>query len=461
MKKQRDLPDKNRTMIEMPVVNTNAAGVDVGSRFHMVSVGLDIAKDVKSFGATTSDLHDLCRHLQSEGVKTVAVESTGYYWIPLYWMLQSYGFEVVVVNPAQIKSYSRPKTDVKDACWIYQLHSLGLLKPSFQVDNFGESLRAVSRRRATVISDRNRYINRIHKVLVLMNVQIGTQLTDLGGVSGMEIIRAIVGGQRDPLKLHALIRGRVKTSKQDLIKGLEGTWQPHYLFELRQLLESYDAASTQISACDTEIENLLDLWYQNNDATPPDFKTPPRPEEKRVLSGKNNPPLSVNRMLNEMIGVDLLSIGGVSSGTTLDIIAETGRDLAQFPSAKHFASWLGLAPNNKKSGGKLLSSKTPKRTNRAATAFKRIANAVGRSKEHQLKSFFHAIQRKTGWNGAVTATAHKLAVIYYNMVTKKEAFDYKIVQLDPERKRKNIISKMQKYIKELGIDQHELIFNIA
>ena len=454
-KKQRS-KGSSVNMLSLPVVNPHAAGIDVSSRFHMVSVGQDKAQDVAEFGVTTPDLHALCQYLQSKSVQKVVMESTGYYWIPLFWMLQSYGFEVLVVNPTDIKCYNRPKTDVLDACWMQQLHTLGLLKSSFQMDNFGETLRSYVRRRRNIIQDRNRYVNRMHKALILMNIQIGTQLTDLGGASGMGIIRAIVNGERDPKKLFIHVRKGVKTSQEELLKALQGTWQAQYLFELGQLLQTYDMATQQMKDCDSEIELLLEHWCAENGFTPPDPKEPPTPGEKKATYGKNLPPLRVTKMLKMATGVDALAIGGLSGGCFLDIVAETGMDLAQFPSANHYASWLGLAPNNKKSGGKILSSKTPKRPNRAAFAFRQAANAIGRCKNHELKPFFHAIQKRKGWNGAVTATARKLAVIYYNMVTKQEEFNYQTPEVQQARKRIATLKKIQKSIKELQITTEEL-----
>lgn len=440
----------------LPVVNLHAAGIDVGSRFHVVAVGQNKEQDAQQFGVTTPDLHDLCAYLQSRGIRHIVMESTGYYWIPLFWMLQSYGFEVMVVNPTDVKRYNRPKTDVLDACWLQQLHTLGLLKSSFQMDNFGETLRSYVRRRRNILQDRTRQMNRMHKVLILMNVQIGTQLTDLGGASGMDIIRDIVRGERNPQKLFEHIRKGVKTPEKELLKALQGTWQPQYLFELGQLLQTYDLAGQQLKACDAQIEVLLEHWCRENDITPPDPKEGPTPSERKATDGKNLPPLRVTKMLRSITGVDMLTIGGVNGGCFLDVVAETGRDLRQFPSAQHYASWLGLAPNNKISGGKLLSSKTPKRASRAAFAFKQAANAVGRSKNHPLKPFFHALLKRKGWNGAVAATARKLAVIYYNMITKQEPFNYQTPSQQQAAKRTAILKKIQKSIKELNITVDEL-----
>lgn len=443
-------------MVSLPIINANAAGIDVGSRFHLVAVGQDKGQDVRQFGVTTPDLHELCSFMQSRGVRQVVMESTAYYWIPLFWMLQSYDFEVIVINPSDVKRYNRPKTDVMDACWLQQLHTLGLLKSSFQVDNFGETFRSYVRRRRTILQDRTRHMNRMHKVLILMNIQIGTQLTDLGGASGMDIIRDIVRGERDANKLLEHIRQGVKTSDEELLKALQGTWQPQYLFELEQLLQQYDLAGTQLKACDAQLEILLEQWFKDNNITPPDPKEPPTPNEKKATNGKNLPPLRVTKMLRMMTGVDMLAIGGMSGGCFLDIVAETGTDLRQFPSAAHYASWLGLAPKNKISGGKILSSRTPKRANRAATAFKQAANAIGNTKNHELKPFFLSILKRKGWNGAVTATARKLAVIYYHMVTKQEVFNYQTSEEQQAKKRTNTLKKIRKFIKELQITPEEL-----
>jgi transposase len=329
------------------------------------------------------------------------------------------------------------------------------------MDNFGETLRAYVRRRRNVIQDRNRHVNRMHKVLVLMNVQIGTQLTDLGGASGMDIVRDIVAGQRDPKKLVAHVRKGVKASQEELLKALQGTWQPAYIFELKQLLQFYDMATQQMKGCDREIELLLEHWCTENDVVPPDPKTPPKGNEKKATDGKNLPPLRVTRMINQMVGPNLLDIGGVNGGVMLDIIAETGSALHQFPSAAHYTSLLGLAPNNKVSGGKRLSSKTPKRCNRAAFAFKQVANSIGRAKQHPLKPFFHAIQKRKGWNAAVTATARKLAAIYHKIVTENLEFDYPVTQLSEEQRKQAILKKIQKSVNELNLKPEDIFTEAA
>jgi transposase len=444
--------------VTLPKVNAHAGGVDVSSTFHGVSTGQN-KSDYVEFGVTTPDLHELCQYLQSKGVTSVALESTAYYWIPLFWMLQSYGIEAVVINPSDLKRFNKPKSDRGDAMWLQQLHTLGLLKPSFQLDNFSEALRGYGRRRRILIQEMSRQLNRMHKALVLMNVQIGTQLTNLASVSGLAIIADIVKGQRDPKVLFEHIRRGVKTPKEELLKALQGTWQPQYVFELKQLWASYGLLKEQLSECDKAIEEELLKYCTEKGITPPDPKGKPTGSERKLKESQNPPSLTIVRSIKALTGVDCLDIGGVGGSFVLDVAAELGFDLHQFPSDKHFTSWLGLAPNKRSSGGKTLSSKVAKKQNHAARAFRQAANAIGNCKEHPLKPFFCAILKRHGRKGAIVATARKLAVIYYNMVTKQQDFDYQGRQFDPDKHRKAQIKKIKKSIKELNIDLNEL--NVA
>lgn len=448
----------SQSTMTMPVVHAHAGGIDIGSRFHVVAVGQDKEKDMATFGVTTPDLHQLAQHLQRRGVQTVALESTAYYWIPLFWMLQSYGIEVIVVNPTDIKRIGGPKTDARDARWLQKLHALGLLQPSFQLDNFSETLRAYARRRRTLVSDRSRTMNRIHKVLILMNIQIGTQLTDLDGATGTDIIRDIIAGERDPHKLIGHVRRGVKTPEEELLKALEGTWQPQYLFELKQLWATYGHLGAQIKDCDAQIETELTRYCRDNDITPPDPASKPTQTEKKALRGQNPPSLQIVRTLQKITGTNMLEVGGIGACFIFDVAAELGFTLQQFPSDKHFTSWLGLAPNRKVSGGKVLSSRTPKRQNHAATAFRQAANAIGNSKNHPLKPFFLSILKRQGRKGAITATARKLAVIYYHMLKNQTPFLYQTSEQQVEKQRKARLKKIQQTINELNIKPQEIKF---
>lgn len=443
--------------VSMPIINAHAGGIDVHSTFHALSAGQD-KSSYGEYGVTTPDLHELCQYLQSKGVTTVALESTSYYWIPLFWMLQSYGIEAIVVNPSDLKRFNKPKTDRGDALWLQQLHTLGLLKASFQLDNFSEALRGYGRRRRTLIQESSRQMNRMHKVLILMNVQIGTQLTHLACLSGLSIIQDIVNGQRDPNVLIEHIRKGVKTPKEELLKALQGTWQPQYVFELKQLWTNYQLLQEQIRDCDKVIEAELIKYCTEKGITPPDPNTKPTTTERKLKDSHNAPTLSIVRSIKALTGVDCLQIDGVGGSFLLDVAAELGFTLHQFPNEKHFTSWLGLAPNKRSSGGKELSSKTAKKQNHAARAFRQAANSIGNCKQHPLKPFFCGILKRQGRRGAIVATARKLAVIYYNMITKQQAFDYHGKITDPDKQRAAQIKKIQKSIKELNILNEELKF---
>ena len=459
MKKENNSKDSSQPTVLMPKINAFAAGIDVGSKFHVVAVGQDKEKEVRTFGVTTPDLHEMAKFLRSHNIDKVAMESTGYYWIPLYWMLVSYDFQVMVINPTAIKCFNRPKTDILDAMWIQQLHTLNLLKASFQLDNFGESFRAYTRRRATLIRDRNRIVNRMHKTLILMNIQIGTQLTDLDGKSGLLVIEAIVGGQRDPKVLLGLIHKSVKTSREELRKALEGTWQPHYLFELKQLFSSYLAMNVQVKECDSHIENELEMYCTaNNIATPDRGLKPENYKERQVVKDKNGTTLHVVRILQSVAGIDLLSVGGVGSGLILNAAAELGFSLEQFPTPKHFTSWLGLAPNNKITGGKVISTHTPNKINPAARAFRGAANSIGNAKEHAFKPFFMSILRKHGRKGAIVATARKLAIAYYHMVKDKAPFSYEKSAEQIKKQKDAAVRKIQKMVAALNIQPQDIQF---
>lgn len=436
--------------MNLPVIHPLAAGIDVGARFHAIATSQE-EEDTFESGTTTPDLHQMAQRLKSAGVKTVAMESTGYYWVPIAVLLKDYGFEVLVVNPRSIKQFNRPKTDRHDARWIQKLHALGLLRPSFQLGNYNESLRCFSRRRRSLIEDHAQCMNRMHKVLVLMNVQIGLLLSDLNCRSGLEVVRAIVEGQRDPQKLYACIRSGVKASKAEFIKALSGTWQAQYVFELKQLWSSYLFIQAQIKECDEQIDQQIAAYCQEQGI--------PLAEKKKDRGGsigRHNPAQTTVDNLQSIIQTDLLSIGGVGGNFILEVLCEVGFTLEQFPSAKHFASWLGLAPNTRISGGKLLSSKVPKRRSNAARAFRLVANSIGNCNQHPLKSFFMAKLRKLGRRGAIVATARKLATIVYHMITQKVDFKYQLTEEIVKKQRLNQLKKIQKTILQYSFSPEEL-----
>ena len=402
----------------LQTLHPHAAGIDVGAEEMMVCVppGSVVASEaslpanVRCFGTFTPDLHAIAAWLQQCRVDTVALEATGVYWIPLYDLLESKGFRVVLVDPGQTKrAPNRPKTDVEDCQWIQRLHSLGLLSAAFRPDEEIRVWRSYQRHRANLIEDAARHIQRLQKALELMNVKLTEVVSDVTGLTGMSIIRAIVAGQRDPQELALLRDRRCKESAATIRKALEGTWQPEHLFALKQSLELYDYYHQQIRACDEAIEAHLKTMAL------PECK--PLPAKARVCRRRrdNEAIFDVRQRLYNLAGVDLTLIEGIESSTAQTVLSEIGLDMSRWPSEKEFGSWLGLAPNPKKSGGKQKSSATRPGVNRAAQALRLAARNLRKSKS-ALGAFFRRVAARRGVPKAITATAYKLARIIYAML---------------------------------------------
>lgn len=430
-------------MISMPVVNPNAAGIDIGSKSHFVCVSQD---NVKEFSVFTTDLHEIARHLQSHGKKTVALESTGFYWRPLFVLLQDYGFEVILVNARHLKNVKGHKTDVVDSKWLQLLHSIGLLSNSFQPDLFTHQLRTYTRHRKSLIEDASKYITKMNKTLVLMNIQLKVVLRDIAGESGMRVIKAILEGERDAKKLEQLVSFRCDSERKDIIKALTGYWRDEYLFELKDCYDLYHYYWGKIRNIDKEIERLLaeNSKHNKSEVSKNDYKP-----DKKKHGSKNDPNFDIAGYAYEMTGgVDLLQITGVGINTVLTMMSETGFDLSKFKTAKQFASWLGLTPNRKISGGKELSSRTRKKTNPLAKIIRDAANSAGNSKT-RLGDFFRKLSYRKGRMVAITATARKIAIFIFKMLTTKQPFCYEFSNEETQRiktiKAKNIIKSLKSY----------------
>lgn len=432
-------------MISVPVVNAHAAGIDVGSTSHFVCVAQD---NVKEFSVFTSDLHQIAQHLLEHGVKTVAMESTGFYWKPLFVMLQSYGFEVYLVNARHLKNVKGHKTDVVDAKWLQFLHSIGLLTNSFQPDVFTHQLRTYVRHRKSLIEDASKYITKMNKTLVLMNIQLKAVLRDISGPSGLRVIEAILKGERDAKKLESLVSDLCKSDRKDIEKALKGDFRPEYLFELRDCYDLYNYYWAKIDKIDQEIERLLVSGTKGSDK-----KSIPG---KIKQASKNDPKIDVLSYAYRMTdGVDLSQIPGVNVGTVLTLMSETSFELSIFPSSKHFASWLGLSPNRKITGGKVFSSKTRKQTSPLAKILREAANAAGNSKT-RLGDFFRRLAYRKGRLVAIIATARKIAVIIYNMLKNKSSYCYEYSQDDTKHIRSAKLKQIIKTVKNYDITKKEL-----
>ena len=403
--------------ISMEIVNPHAAGVDVGSRSHWVAVGQQ-EKDIREFGVFNQDLFEMADWLHEKQVKTIAMESTGTYWQNLYAVLISKGFHVILCNGKFTKNIKGKKTDVKDCQWIQKLHSLGLLSSSFLPEGKTEELRTYYRQRANLLHQTASTSRKMQKNLRLLNLRLDVVVKDICGLTGLLIIRAICNGETNPQQLAALRHGNCRKSEEEIAKALQSNGRKDYLFALRQELDTYDHLQKKIQQCDEEIEKMLDQII-NSDDNKRQHHNEPKPH-KRI--NKNTPGnIDLNLKSYQMFeGADLLAIEGVSFSTVLALMSEVGVEgIRKFPSAKHFCSWLRLAPNNKISGGKVLSSKVPKGSNRLKIALRNAANAIGNLKESTpLRDFFQRINFRKGRVSAISATARKLAVIIWNMVVK-------------------------------------------
>lgn len=430
---------------ELSPVHTNAAAVDIGATMHMAAVGPDCDPEpVRSFGTFTSDLHRLADWFADCGVTTVAMESTGVYWIPAYELLDQRGFEVMLVNARDAKHVPGRKTDVSDAEWLQRLHTYGLLRGSFQPKGEIAVLRAYLRQRERLLDYAASHIQHMQKALMQMNLQIHHVVSDITGVTGMRIIRAIVAGERDPCVLASHRDPRCRATRETIGAALHGNGREEHVFALTQALELYDLYQTKVTDCDVRIKAVLDRLKAA--IAKPSVKLPPA---RHTTKQPNAPDFDVRAALHGMLGVDLTQIHGLGPALALKLVSECGTDLTAWPSAKHFTSWLCLAPSNKISGGKLLSSRTRRSGSRAAALLRLAAVTVGRT-ETALGAFYRRLSARIGKAKAVTATARKIAVLFYN--TLRHGMDY----ADPgasyyeERYRQRVLSNLQRRAKAFG-----------
>ncbi|MFZ0280502.1 MAG: IS110 family transposase [Bacteroidales bacterium] len=429
MSKKTAKTAKQKNIVEMPLVNPYSAGIDVGDTEHVVAIPEGIDKErVKKFGTMTCHLEAIIAWLKACGIVTVAMESTGVYWKPLFSMLVCQGFEVYLVNSKHVKNVTGRKTDEDDAMWIQKLHSCGLLKSSYLPDDEQEALRTLVRHRKTLIQDMSRFINRMQKSLELMNIKFHTVISDITGKTGKAVIEAILAGERNAENFLPLIGSGIKADHETIQKSLQGNWRDEHLFTLKQNYDFYKMYQQQIAICDMQIEKQLQHYeasrnegeIQTGQTNKKESSANPAKKKKK---DKNHPKFNVRGYLERIHGVDVLAIYGLSDTGGLELLAETGTDLSKWQNELHFVSWLNLCPNNRKSGGKLISSKLmKKKPNTASQAFRNAANAVQKS-DHWLGDYFRRMKAKGGNKYAVVATANKIATIYYKMVRYNQEFN--------------------------------------
>jgi len=429
-------------------INVDAAGLDVGAEeiWACVPAGRD-SKSVRVFPTFTADLHALADWLQACQVKTVAMESTGIYWIPIYEILESRGFEVCLVNARHIKNVPGRKTDVLDCQWIQQLHSYGLLHASFRPSEEICALRALARHRDNLIQRRSAHIQHMQKALELMNVKLTEVVSDITGVTGLSIIRAIVGGERDPQYLASFRQSGCKKSEAQIAKALQGNYKPEHIFVLKQSLAQYDFYLGQIQECDAEMEAM----YAALPPSDPQSRAPSPPKPKGGKPRKNQAHYDLATALYELVGVDLTAIDGIDALTAQTIITEIGLDVSAWPTVKHFTSWLGLAPHNDISGGKVLRSRTKKTQNKANLAFRLAAQSLHRS-QSAVGAFHRRMKAKHGPAKATTATAHKLARMVYFMVKNRTDYVDPGVTYYEQQYRDRTIRNLKRKAASLGME---------
>lgn len=436
------------TPTDWPLLHPDAAGLDIGAEEIWVAVPAERDPNpVRSFGTFTPDLQALADWLQACQVKTVAMESTGVYWIPIFELLEARGLEAYLVNARHIRNVPGRKSDVQDCQWIQRLHSFGLLNASFRPEAEMAVLRAYLRQRAMLIEHRAAHILHMQKALQQMNVQLTQVLRDIAGVTGLAIIRDIVAGQRDPVRLAQHRDHRCHSSQEDIAKALTGHYRPEHVFALKQALALYDAYTAQLAECDGELEQHYAALRPRFDPDDPEHPLGPHPKPNQ--HNPNAPDFDVRTPLFCMSGVDLVAVDGFDESTAQVLLSEIGTDMSKWPTEKHFSSWLGVAPHNDITGGKVVRSRTLKNHNRAAQALRLAARSVGR-KECALGAYYRRMKARSGAAQAVTATAHKLARIVYHMLKDHRAFNPISLEAYTEQQHQREVKSLQRRAARLG-----------
>ena len=446
-RQKKELPQDIPKVDALKQININAAGLDIGDDEIYAAVPEGRNKEsVRVFGTFTAHLYALADWLEECEVTTVAMESTGIYWIPTYEILEERGFEVYLVNAKHVKNVTGKKTDILDCQWIQQLHTYGLLQASFRPPEDIAALRSLVRHRANLIRSATAEIQHMQKALQLMNLKLTNVVSDITGLTGMRIIRDIVSGVHAPEALAMHRDPRCAKSHDEIALSLHGNYKAEHLFALKQALEAYDFYQRQIQRCDKQIEEVYNAFEPQVDID----ERPLPPSRKRRRKPKDNEPdFDLRLYLYQMAGVDLTEIDGVNTLTAQVVLSEIGVDMSKWPTVKHFTSWLGLCPHNDKTGGKVIRTRTRKTQNRAAAALRMAASTLSNS-HSALGGYYRRMRAKLGAPGAVTATAHKLARIIYAML--KDHAEYQ----DPgegyyeERARQRAIKNLKRKANQLG-----------
>jgi transposase len=441
---EHQMAQRNRAFSRagLQVTHPDAAGVDVGGATHYAAVRADADDEpVRQFNCFTGDLNAMADWFEQCGVKIVAMESTGVYWIPLYEVLERRGFQVLLVNARHVKNVSGRKSDVLDCQWLQQLLTFGLLSGAFRPADHVCALRTLCRQRARLLRDQGRYVQHMQKAMTVMNLQLANVISDVAGVTGQNIVRAIVAGERDPQVLAAYRDCRIQATEEEIAASLLGNWRTEHVFALKQALGAFDFCQSQLAECDAEVQGALKLLHVH-DGSPG--------AGKRRSRARNAPKFDVREHLFKISGVDLTRIDGIDVTTAMTVLSEIGVDMSRFKTVKHFTSWLGLCPGTKISGGKVLNSATKRSANRATQALKLAAVAL-RSSRSALGAYYRRMCARMDKAKAVTAAAHKLARLIYLMITKGEEYVDQGQLYYEERYRERVVRSLAKKATELGM----------
>jgi transposase len=431
----------------LDVVHPDAAGIDVGGSEHWVAVSPERDDEpVRCFGCFTAEIQEMADWLLEKSVRSVAMQSTGVYWMPVLEILEQRGLKVYLVNARDTKNLPGRKSDVQECQWLLKLHTFGLLNNSFQPSDEIRTARNLWRQRGNWTAAAASAMQRMQKVLTEMNIQLSTVLSDLSGVSGMQIMRAILAGERDCWKLAAMVRPEVQAKREDIAKSLEGNWRAELLFILRQEVELYEVYQHKIADCDEQLRQHLESFANKVDP----LSRPIGPKPKGKKGSKNAPQFDLRAELYRITGIDWAQVNGIDVLTAQTVITEAGADLQAFPSEKHFASWLGLCPSNEGSGGKVLNRRSRKVINRAATAFRNAASTLLRSQSY-LGAQYRRLRTRLGAPKAITAMARKLACLFYRLIQHGQQYADKGTEYYEARYREQQIRALTKRAQKLGL----------
>ena len=435
---------KSRFASGLPVQNVHSAGIDVGDSKYDIAIAGKSGHEVREYPTFTSDLSNLVEWLKNEGITTVAMESTGIYWLNLYLMLEEAGIEPYLVNAQHVKNVTGRKRDDTDAIWLQKLHSCGLLQKSFQPEGNIRTLRTYVRQRKNLIKVGADSVRRMQKALELMNIKLHIVISDLLGKTGMLMIQAILKGERDPKELLKLKDHRIKASEEEIIKSLEGIWKDEYLFMLQQAHDGYHFYQNQIRQCEEKIEEILKL--QAAEVLEGDI-TDLEIEQKKKLK-KNELFFDARKLLKVIVGVDLCRIDSIGETTALELIAEIGTNMRCWKSEKQFAAWLNVVPNTKITGGKIISSRMQKKKNQAGLSLRMAASNLSKSKSY-LGECARKMRSRIGKKGAVVASAHKLSRIIYTLIKEQKEFDEKVFLANQQKSKEQRIRYLEKQLQRL------------